>query len=90
MEVETHVFKLLPYVLMAYGIIWPATTVGEIRCRKNANTWCYAFYTSHRSMLGGSFMLDHAIIFDREEHKTLGKQKSRDGTKALIACCCAW
>ena len=37
--------------------------------RKNANTWCYAFYTSHRSMLGGSFMLDHAIIFDREEHK---------------------
>ena len=65
---------------MANGIIWPATTWGEIRYRKNANTWCYAFYTSHRSMLGGSFMLDHAIIFDREEHKTLGKHKLRDGT----------
>ena len=59
---------------MAYGIIWPATIWEEIRYRKKANTWCYAFFTSHRSMLGGSFMLDHAIIFDREEHKTLGKQ----------------
>ncbi len=82
-EVEAQVFKLLPQVLMAYGIIWPATIWEEIRYRKKANTWCYAFFTSHRSMLGGSFMLDHAIIFDREEHKTLGKQNLRDGTKGI-------
>mmetsp|Transcript_4104 Transcript_4104/g.9528 ORF Transcript_4104/g.9528 Transcript_4104/m.9528 type:complete len:428 (+) Transcript_4104:105-1388(+) len=37
--------------------------------RKEANTWCYAFFTSTRFILGASFMLDHAIIFDREEKK---------------------
>eukprot|EP00438_Fugacium_kawagutii_P002643 Skav201694 [mRNA] locus=scaffold641:809790:824083:- [translate_table: standard] len=39
---------------------------------KAENTWCYAFFSSSRHILGASFMLDHAIIFDREEKKSLG------------------
>ncbi|CAK9079188.1 unnamed protein product [Durusdinium trenchii] len=45
---------------------WPAKGYMFL---KSTNTWCFSFFTAPPFLLGASFMMNNAIIFDREEKK---------------------